>query len=72
MFPVALPAAYIEACTAERESVYDPFLGSGTTLIAAEKLGRRCFGMEIEPKYCDVIVERWQQFTGGKAKREKS
>ena len=49
--------------------VCDPFCGSGTTLIAAEKLGRRCYGMEIEPRYCDVIVERWQQFTGKKAKR---
>lgn len=52
------------------KEVYDPFLGSGTTMIAAEKLNRRCFGLEIEPKYCDVIVERWQQFTGEKAVRK--
>lgn len=51
--------------------VYDPFLGSGTTLIAAENLRRRCFGVEIDPAYCDVIVERWQNHTGQKAKREK-
>lgn len=43
---------------------YDPFCGSGTTLIAAQKLGRRCFGMEIDPGYCDVIVERWRKLTG--------
>jgi DNA modification methylase len=45
----------------------DPFLGSGTTLIAAEQLGRKCYGMEISPAYCDVIVKRWEQFTGKKA-----
>jgi DNA modification methylase len=47
--------------------VYDPFLGSGTTLIAAEKTGRKCYGMELDPKYCDVIVKRWEDFTGKKA-----
>ncbi len=45
-------------------AVYEPFAGSGTTIIAAEKSGRRCFGMEIEPRYCDVTVERWQKFSG--------
>lgn len=50
--------------------VYDPFLGSGTTLIAAEQLGRRCFGVEISPAYCDVIVERWETLTGERARRE--
>lgn len=48
-------------------NVYDPFLGSGTTLIAAEKTGRKCYGMELDPKYCDVIVKRWEDFTGKKA-----
>jgi len=47
--------------------VYDPFLGSGTTLIAAEQLGRKCYGIEISPQYCDVIVKRWETFTGKKA-----
>ena len=44
--------------------VLDPFLGSGSTLIAAEKVGRRCFGVEYEPGYIDVAIRRWQQFTG--------
>ena len=46
------------------EAVYDPFLGSGTTVIAAERLGRRCYGIEIEPRYVQVTIERWQAFTG--------
>jgi DNA modification methylase len=44
--------------------VYDPFAGSGTTLIAAEQLGRRCFAIEIEPVYVQVILDRWAAFTG--------
>ena len=52
--------------------VYDPFLGSGTTLIAAEKQKRRCFGLEIDPKYVDVIVKRWEDYTGGTAVLEQS
>lgn len=51
------------------EIVLDLFLGSGTTIIAAENLGRRCYGMEISPAYCDVIVDRWEKFTGAKAVR---
>lgn len=47
--------------------VLDLFLGSGSTLIAAEKTGRKCYGMELDPKYCDVIVKRWEDFTGKKA-----
>lgn len=46
------------------QAVYDPFLGSGTTLIAAETEGRVCYGMELDPVYCDVIVKRWGDFTG--------
>lgn len=52
--------------------VYDPFLGSGSTLIAAHARHRRCFGLEIEPRYVDVIVERWQNFTGGTAHLEQT
>jgi DNA modification methylase len=51
------------------DDVYDPFLGSGTTLIAAEQLKRRCFGLEISQAYCDVIVQRWEKLTGRKAER---
>lgn len=64
MFPVALPASYIEACSDTGNSVYEPFCGSGSTLIAAEQLNRRCYGMEISPAYCDVIVKRWENLTG--------
>lgn len=49
--------------------VYEPFAGSGTTLIAAEQLERVCVAIELNPAYCDVIVERWQKLTGGKARR---
>lgn len=49
--------------------VLDTFLGGGTTLMAAEQLDRRCFGMELDPRYCDVIVRRWEEFTGQKAVR---
>jgi DNA modification methylase len=49
------------------EAVYDPFLGSGTTLAAAELTERVCCGMELDPKYCDVIVQRWQDLSGKKA-----
>src|SRR5262249_20714562 len=47
--------------------VYDPFFGSDTTLIAAELTGRTCYGMELDPKYVDVIIQRWQNFAGGEA-----
>lgn len=52
------------------DAVYEPFAGSGTTLIAAESIERRCFAMEIDQRYCDVIIERWQSFTGSKAQLE--
>jgi len=46
------------------QAVYDPFLGSGTSVIAAQQTGRQCHGLEIDPLYVDVIVKRWQEFTG--------
>jgi DNA modification methylase len=49
------------------QAVYEPFMGSGTTLIAAETTGRVCFGIELNPAYVDVAIERWQQFTGANA-----
>ena len=54
----------------DKKTVYDGFLGSGSTLIACEKLDRICYGMELDPKYCDVIVKRWENFTGKKAELE--
>lgn len=48
-------------------NIYDPFAGSGTTLIAAEQIGRTCYAVEINPAYCDVIVKRWEQLTGNTA-----
>ncbi|MEJ8570758.1 site-specific DNA-methyltransferase [Microbaculum marinum] len=52
------------------DAVYEPFCGSGTTLIAAETVGRNCLAMELDPAWCDVIVRRWQEFTGKAAKLE--
>ena len=48
-------------------AVYEPFMGSGTTLIAAETTGRICYGVELNPVYVDVAIERWQAFTGEEA-----
>jgi site-specific DNA-methyltransferase (adenine-specific) len=64
--PVALMAWCINQAD-DPKQIYDPFLGSGTTLIAAEQLGRKCYGMEISPAYCDVIIKRWETLTGKKA-----
>lgn len=68
--PVALFAYLVGNSTAPQGLVYDPFLGSGTTIIAAEQLGRKCYGMEISPVYCDVIVQRWEKLTGKTATLE--
>lgn len=70
VFPIGLPAFFIKLTTDSNDIVYEPFGGAGTTLIASEKLGRTCCAMEMLPKYCDVIVRRWQDFTGQKAIRE--
>ena len=67
--PVSLCCGLIE--NHECKLVFDPFLGSGTTLIACEQLGRTAYAMEIEPEYCDIAVKRWEKFTGKKAKRER-
>jgi hypothetical protein len=61
---VALYEAPIANHLRRGEAVYDPFLGSGTTLVAAERLGRRCYALEIDPRYAQVAIERWQSFTG--------
>ena len=67
VFPVGLPAEYVKAMTDEGDIVIEPFCGSGTTIIACEQLGRRCYAMELEPKYIDVIIRRWEAFTGNEA-----
>lgn len=69
--PVELMAKAMGISTLRDEIVYDPFAGSGTTLITAEYCRRRCFAMEIDPLYCDVIVQRWEEKTGGTATREQ-
>ena len=70
-FPVSLPVFFIRAFSDPDDVIFDPFMGSGTTLVAAEKLNRTCHGVEISPAYCDVIVDRWQKLTGKKAQRNK-
>lgn len=69
-FPLELPKKAIELTTNRNDIVADCFGGSGTTLIAAEQLGRKCYMMELDPVYCDVIIDRWEKYTGEKAIKE--
>lgn len=62
--PIALVADALLDCTARGEIVLDAFLGSGTTLLAAERVGRVCYGIEIDPLYADTAIRRWQRYTG--------
>ena len=64
VMPVTLPAWILRDLCPKASSVLDPFLGSGTTLIAAEQLGRKCYGLEISPAYCAVVLQRFQDATG--------
>ena len=66
--PVALVADAILDCTAHGDIVLDGFFGSSTTLIAAERSGRVCYGLELDPLYVDTIIRRWQALTGGIAR----
>lgn len=68
MKPIPIPAKAIQNSSYKGEIVFDPFGGSGSTLIAAEKTGRVCYTVELDPKYCDVIVKRYEELTGNKAK----
>lgn len=70
MKPLSVPEHAIIHSSDPGNIVADLFLGSGSTLIACEKTKRQCFGMEIDPNYCEVILERWQKFTGQQAIRE--
>ncbi|MGH1573996.1 DNA methyltransferase [Methylobacterium sp. P31] len=56
--------------TERDEVVLDPFLGSGSTLIAAERTGRRCYGVELDPRYVDLLIARYEEVTGKRAVRE--
>lgn len=69
MKPIGLCQRAITNSSLPGNIVLDSFLGSGSTLIAAEKAGRVCYGMELDPKYVDVIIERWEKYTGQKAKK---
>ena len=71
MKPVQLIARQVINSTKPGETVLDLFGGSGTTLIASEQLGRSCYMMEYDPAFADVIIDRWEKFTGGNAERIK-
>jgi DNA modification methylase len=64
MKPIELLRQLISNSSRRRQLVADPFLGSGSTLIASELLGRRCAGIELDPTYCDVVLARFEAITG--------
>jgi len=70
VFPVKFAEDHIKQFSTG--NVYEPFGGTGTTVIASEKLNRKCYMMELSPNYCDVIIKRYEQFTGKKAELEKN
>jgi DNA modification methylase len=65
--PVKLVADAILDCSARGDLILDPFIGSGSTLMAAERVGRCCYGLEIDPLYVDTVIRRWQAQTGDNA-----
>ena len=67
MFPIELPEFFIKAFSDESDAILDPFMGGGSTLIASEQTGRTCYGIEMSPTYCDIIIARWERLTGGEA-----
>ncbi len=67
MYPAGLPEFFIKLTTLRGDSVFDPFLGAGSTLVAAEKTKRICYGTELQPQYVDIVLARWEQLTGQKA-----
>lgn len=70
--PVEVAERAIRNSSQAGEVVYDPFLGSGTTIIACERTSRVGYGLELDPRFCDVIVDRWERFTSQKAVRERA
>ena len=71
MKPVTLMAYLISNSTNESDLVLDPFGGSGSTMIACEQLNRKCYMVELDPRYCDVIIDRWEKYTGERAVLEE-
>ena len=69
VFPVALVEAVLTAFSDPGDLTYEPFCGSGTQIVAAERAGRRCLAMELDPVYCDVAMRRWEMATGNVAIR---
>ena len=65
--PVALAEWFIERWGKDAKIIVDLFAGSGFTIMAAERMGKACYAMEFDPKYCDVIIQRWEKLTGQKA-----
>jgi len=65
--PVPLLEELLKACCPTNGLVLDPFAGSGSTLIAAERTGRACYAAELEPRYCDIVLARWEALAGSKA-----
>ena len=63
-FPMYLPENIIKNFSSKGSLILDCFGGTGTTMIAAEQLGRKCYMMELDPHYCDVIIARWEKLTG--------
>jgi len=72
MKPVEMWVYAIGQHTKQKNVLYEPFSGSGTTHIACEKTNRKCYGMELDPAYCDVIIKRWEDYTGKKAVLESN
>ena len=69
VFPVALVEAVLTAFSDSDDLIYEPFCGSGTQLVAAERARRRCFAMELDPVYCDIAARRWEMATRRTAER---
>ncbi len=67
MKPVELVGKFMKNSSKRGNLLYEPFGGSGSTMIASEQLGRKCYTMELDPKFCDVIIKRWEDYTGDKA-----
>jgi len=65
--PIKLSSWFIDKYSKEKQNIVDIYGGSGSTLIACEQLERNCFIMELDPEYCQVIIDRWEKFTGQKA-----